>query len=310
MPPRIVCIHGRGQERERWKRLRRQWVAALNKGLTLADLPPVSADSVVFPFYGDVIKRAIDELATKDLAAGDVRNFAARSDGTPLGVAAADPELSEFQLTLLEALAEGVGVDLEEARGDARRRELLDEIGKFEAIQDVLEWINDEAPWAGERLIYQVTRDVSLYLRKRPVREAVLAAVLERLDEELAPDDPVIFVTHSLGTVVGMDVVTDWGARREIPLLITCGSPLGIKEIYSNLKVQPQPKYPKAAGRWVNAYDRKDVVALVEKLGPVFPGGNVVDLKVRNGDEPHAMERYLAHRPVAAEVGRALQVRP
>jgi hypothetical protein len=157
----------------------------------------------------------------------------------------------------------------------------------------------------GEKLLYLVTRDVSLYLTKPRIRNAVQTALVRQLEEEVREDEPIVLLTHSLGTVVGMDLVTNWASGSRIPLMVTCGSPLGIKQIYTRLRKQPQPKHPSGIDQWFNVYDPRDVVALEERLLPLF-GGGLVDIKVQNGDQPHDIDRYLAHEEVAHHIGIAL----
>jgi hypothetical protein len=61
----------------------------------------------------------------------------------------------------------------------------------------------------------------------------------------------------------------------------------------------------------VNVADADDVVALRKQLAPLFPtpGGRagVEDHLVDNGDEPHAISRYLNAEPTGAALGAALR---
>ena len=61
---------------------------------------------------------------------------------------------------------------------------------------------------------------------------------------------------------------------------------------------------------WVNVADADDVVALRKRLAPLFPGPGggtgVEDHLVDNGDEPHAISRYLNAEPAGAALGRVL----
>ena len=218
---------------------------------------------------------------------------------------AADDEVVDLQMQLLFQATARAGRPLPAARATATRG-ILDELQKIEAIQAALDWASDAAPWMGERLLYLVTRDVSLYLTKRRIREAIQNSLVQQLLSEIGPDGEMILITHSLGTVVGLDLITRWATAYVIPLLVTCGSPLGIPQIYSRLEVQPQPRFPSGVKRWLNIYDSRDVVALEEDLAPLF-GGELFDMRVQNGDEPHAIDRYLGHEEVAEPIGSALE---
>ena len=60
----------------------------------------------------------------------------------------------------------------------------------------------------------------------------------------------------------------------------------------------------------MNVADADDVVALRKRLAPLFPapagGTGVEDHLVDNGDEPHAVARYLNAEPTGAALGRVL----
>jgi len=91
---------------------------------------------------------------------------------------------------------------------------------------------------------------------------------------------------------------------------VTLGSPLGIPNLVFE-RLTPAPAegvgaWPGQVPGWVNVVDADDVVALRKQLAPLFPapsgGAGVEDHMVDNGDEPHAIDRYLN----AALTGRAL----
>jgi hypothetical protein len=93
---------------------------------------------------------------------------------------------------------------------------------------------------------------------------------------------------------------------RPLPLLVTMGSPLGLRTVvYERLADQP-PGFPSRVGRWVNVADTDDVVAADPHLDGFATGAptgaellcHVVD----NGNDPHAATRYLNKR----ETGEAL----
>jgi hypothetical protein len=110
MERRLVCIHGRSQHGKDPKTLRRVWAAGLNKGLTLADLPTIRADSIVFLYYGDLIKQEIDALSTRGIGDERLVGIAARSDGMLPGIGvAADDEVAQMQIELLGEVSRRAG---------------------------------------------------------------------------------------------------------------------------------------------------------------------------------------------------------
>ncbi|WP_304451584.1 hypothetical protein [Nocardiopsis sp. YSL2] len=84
---------------------------------------------------------------------------------------------------------------------------------------------------------------------------------------------------------------------------MTLGSPLGIAGlIFDRLVPAPvrgQGVRPPAVRAWTNVADRRDVVALVKELEPLF--GGIDDVPVDNGPKAHDAAPYLT----SEEVGRA-----
>jgi hypothetical protein len=151
-------------------------------------------------------------------------------------------------------------------------------------------------------------KQVTAFLATPNVKEQVL----QRVADEVTPDTRVI-VGHSLGSVV----VYEYMARcspPQVELLVTLGSPLGIPNLVFE-RLTPAPAggvgvWPGRVARWVNAADPNDVVALRKQLGTLFsaPGGGagVEDHLVDNGDEPHAISRYLNAESTGAAMGTVL----
>lgn len=95
---------------------------------------------------------------------------------------------------------------------------------------------------------------------------------------------------------------------------MTLGSPLGIPNLVFD-RLTPAPAggagaWPGAVAGWVNVADPDDVVALRKQLAGLFPGpggGTAVDDRlVHNGDQPHAVDRYLNARETGSALGHVL----
>jgi hypothetical protein len=78
------------------------------------------------------------------------------------------------------------------------------------------------------KLLEQLIPDANGYFitsRKEPIRERLRGAIQ-------SVDGPVIVVSHSLGSVVAYDVLSEPGlAGGSVSLLVGLGSPLGYAEI-------------------------------------------------------------------------------
>ncbi|WP_327314337.1 hypothetical protein [Streptomyces sp. NBC_01235] len=155
---------------------------------------------------------------------------------------------------------------------------------------------------SGDRFLLGVLRQVRRYLTEPDVRARVQATVAAAV----GPDTRVL-VGHSLGSVVAYEALAahpEWPVRA----LVTLGSPLGIPHLVLD-RLDPPPKdgrgrWPGTIERWTNLCDRRDVVALVKTLGPVFDDAHrhVHDVLVDNGWQAHA----IAHHLTAAETGAAI----
>ena len=136
------------------------------------------------------------------------------------------------------------------------------------------------------------------------------ARMQERMRAALtAVSGPAVVVSHSLGTVIAYDVLREPAlVGREIPLLVTMGSPLGYSEIQDRVR-QPL-QVPAPVGRWTNVADPRDVVAFDNTLNNDFHGGMaLIDLSVDNVSPlNHAAFGYLRTSAVRTAVAAALMV--
>ncbi|MFE1795566.1 hypothetical protein ACFW9L_05310 [Streptomyces sp. NPDC059517] len=122
-----------------------------------------------------------------------------------------------------------------------------------------------------------------------------------------AVNGPVVVISHSLGTVVAYDVLSEVGsARKEIPLFITLGSPLGYTEI-QDVITRPL-KVPVPVRLWTNFADPLDLVTLDTTLADDFRTGAkvIADIAMDNpSPNNHAACGYLRSRRVREAVAEA-----
>jgi pimeloyl-ACP methyl ester carboxylesterase len=151
-------------------------------------------------------------------------------------------------------------------------------------------------------------KQVTAFLDKPDAKERAL----QRVADEVMPDTRVI-IGHSLGSVVVYEFLARY-SPPQVELLVTLGSPLGIPNLVFD-RLTPAPvegagAWPGRVARWVNVADADDVVALRKQLALLFPaptsGTGVEDHLVDNGDEPHAISRYLNAEPTGVALGRVL----
>ncbi|MGW7332254.1 hypothetical protein ACWGIU_27395 [Streptomyces sp. NPDC054840] len=101
-----------------------------------------------------------------------------------------------------------------------------------------------------------------------------------------ADPGPTVLIGHSLGGIALMDLLTLAAARGEaVPgaeLLVTVGSQAPfLHELGALTALEPGAKLPYGFPRWLNVYDRHDVLSYLAE--PVFPGdARVTDHEVRS----------------------------
>jgi len=92
----------------------------------------------------------------------------------------------------------------------------------------------------------------------------------------------VVVVSHSLGTIIAYDVLSDPRfATRAVPLLVTLGAPLGYTEI-QDVIAHPL-RIPAPVALWANFADPLDIIALDTRLADDFGGEpKIVNTRVDN----------------------------
>lgn len=154
-------------------------------------------------------------------------------------------------------------------------------------------------------------KDVAAYFYQPGMRKKIQ----DRLRAEIKKaTEPFVVVSHSLGTVVAFEVLSDQQLNRpECSLLVTMGSPLGIQEVQDVLKdFGNKLIVPAKVRAWHNFADRLDPVALDAGLGNDFNARETAGRSVRIVDRiivndrtvdirqfnPHSSIGYLSHPEV------------
>ena len=154
-----------------------------------------------------------------------------------------------------------------------------------------------------EQLVRVTFKDVHAYFF-RGFAERMRNVVLETIEDI---DEPFVVVSHSLGTIITYDVLREHASRSwQVPLLVTVGSPLGVKEI-QDLVVSPL-EVPAGVGAWLNASDARDVVALDHTVRDDYaPSDRITDIVVANNSaNHHGIRDYLASKVVRDRVTAVL----
>jgi len=151
-------------------------------------------------------------------------------------------------------------------------------------------------------------KQASRFLTDHAVKEYVLACVHDEIDPSTR-----VLIGHSLGSIVAYEYLCRY-QPPSVELMITVGSPLGIPNlIFDQLTPAPtegKGAWPGTTEGWVNIADPDDIVALRKKLRGLFKaspnGAEVIDRFADNGDQPHAIDRYLNGIQTGSVLGELL----
>ena len=159
----------------------------------------------------------------------------------------------------------------------------------------------------------------AVYCDKKGLRNGIQRQVMGQISGETDPievinklsDEPLIIVTHSMGTVVGYRMMFSSAAKvSKIPLFITLGSPLSLKFIKKSLD-QRELRYPKPfVDRWINVSDDEDGVPMGNSLSKKeigFEGVENYPTKEYKDDEnPHSVGAHLRTYQISKSIYDAL----
>ena len=284
---KIVLIHGRAQGGRSSQQILEQWVPGLKAGMHAAGLTLDPSIPIVAPFYGDVLD-SMSEQAIRFRPEIVTR-------GTP-----PPGDVDEVTAAMIEQMAIRAGLDIDQVLDEENVSVVERGPERWGWVQALARRLESKYPWLARTVIGKVTSDVKSYIDFPHIQDAVHDIVVPALE-----DGPTVIVSHSLGTVIAYWSLVEHMPNADVPLLITAGSPLGLNTIKKRL---PQPlRIPHGVQRWLNVTDQEDIVALHPRLDQAtfIPGIENVD-DIENGDDPHAIERYLSDARVARAIHAAL----
>ena len=288
--PRVLGVHGIAQQYRSGPELTRVWLDALRGGLEVAGFRATAGRlaeaDVRVAFFGDLFR-------PRGAMAGGEPPY------TPADV---EPGAERDLLKRWYEAAVVLDPSLRPPPGAMGTGRV--------AAQAMLERLLRSRTFAGvaQRGFIGNLKQVTAFLAKPDIKEQAL----QRVAGEVTEDTRVV-IGHSLGSVVIYEYLARY-SPPQVQLLVTLGSPLGIPNLVFE-RLTPAPArgvgaWPGRVARWVNVADPDDVVALCKQLAPLFPALNgragIGDHLVDNGDEPHAISRYLNAEPTGAAMGRVL----
>jgi hypothetical protein len=294
MTTTMVFLHGRGQEFKDPGNLMASWRSGLAAGLVRAGRPALDTAPAVLPFYANVLYQVTAELERTGSPV-DLESLHADEAGPLHPALSRDVGAVEREMMADLAAAAGTrpgatGAAAEAAEVTGFRQRAAQRALSWRGVRTALIMVAKTGN-VDREVIKGLLKDVAVYLAGAGARDKVLSVVRAGL-----PDGRIVLVTHSLGTVVGCDLLADPAIRQRTAGWVTLGAPLGLPAVQRNLLVKGA-HHPDGID-WLTAYDTNDVVALGHPLQSAW-GKPLADIEVENGDAPHSIERYLGHPQVA-----------
>ena len=303
----LVLVHGRSQEQKDSVALKKEWLDTLKEGLAKSGLQlPIPDDQVRFPYYGDTLGELVAGVPEEDAEKIVVRG--------PEGLD--DPDLQGFITRVLEevvdrhAISDDQKLAAAQAVAIARGEPAIVERGPLNWgwVQGLLRVLDQHVPGASGLSVALFTRDVYLYLKNGRLR----ASINKGVQQALTPGVESVVVGHSLGSVVAYWILTEQGESNgwKVPMFITVGSPLAVTEIKQTVRQElGLLRHPACVGKWFNAMDPDDVVALYALDNKHFPINPQVENKTdvdNQTDNQHGIRGYLNDKDVAKQIYDAL----
>jgi hypothetical protein len=294
---RLVFLHGINNQNLTVGQIKNRWLEALQDGWKQHGLSKPSGLTVEAAYYADILAQASGD---KTLA------VAMGGPGKPnVGVA----------IEFLRGYAEEAGVTEDELRGAAVAEGLPQEavaqgvpheawvIAFAKALESVL-------PTKGKYIAKLFLRQAAIYISDPVLAEKIADTVSKQVFNDKS--DPMVVVSHSLGSVVGYRLLaSDQFAERNVPLFITVGSPLSVdmfKPILPKRGSFPKPPIV----RWLNGRNQHDFVTLGKSITKKSIGFDGIEDEVDVVDNPsdrHDIRAYLRSEKIARAIHRALTAR-
>lgn len=310
----LVFVHGIGSARDP-EGERDSWLRALAMGARKAGhssqgsaLARQGSVEAVFAYYGDLFMRPMAQGGLAPLAnvgeAEAFRQLLGDVIDTHLDTCSDEGERRILQHARVELTA------AQQAQGSGNLvRRLVNVCTTLLALPGV----RRGGQWASSRLMAGHLAQVTRYLARseadddgRTLDERIRSRLLSFLHE----DRPTVVIAHSLGSVVALEALHHY--QGSIPLLVTVGSPIGMRTVvHPRLRPQP-PATPNCVHRWLNFWDRDDIIAPRPRLErAILPNAAgclpLTDRVDSDGIWVHTATKYLAQASVAGPVMEALR---
>lgn len=259
MSKQLVFIHGRAQELKDPDALKDEWIEAFENGLKKAKLElPISKKDIHFPYYGDSLFQLVGGTALNDVTKITVRG------------GDSDQDEQKFLRTVVEEIRQKAGISDAQVAAIAAQQGINRGPLNWGWTQAILKAIDQYVPNGSGASIALATKDVYQYIKNPKIRQVIDEGVCAAIE----PGVETVVVSHSLGTVIAYNVLRQKSEplNWNVPLFVTLGSPLGVREIRKSVTdLSPPARSPHSVSKWYNAMDERDFVALYPLTPNSFP---------------------------------------
>ncbi|MBD1549580.1 hypothetical protein [Roseibium aggregatum] len=286
---RLAFIHGINNEGNTPEGIADTWWQALVEGWKAIGLPPKPRPQIDVGYYGKLLADAV---------AGRRPAAVAQGGGA---------ESRDVALEFLKTYQAAAGISDEELNRALLKQGLEREVveqGRIRgALLDVASAIESLLPAHGKSIASRFLKQATHYVEDTGLAAQIGVIVRKAVFD--GHDEPVLLVSHSLGTVVAYKMLAESRvATRQVPLFVTLGSPLGIgmmQQILPPRRTIPNPPI----GQWLNGFRQDDVVTLGRPLIPGTLGldgiTNVSDGLIEETDK-HSIHAYLKSPPICGHI--------
>ena len=287
---KMIFVHGRAQEGKDPDELKELWIKTLNQGLALSGLSLDNDVDVRFPFYGDLLIELVNQF---DLPLSD--------DIKIRGEDSIDKDFLKFQAAVLDDLRKKSGISDDQV-GEEYEDDVLERGPQnWRWVRAIAKALDKNAGGLTSAAMETFLRDVYIYNKSSAVSQQINEIILSEMD-----DEPAVIVGHSLGSVVAYNCMHQFPGSLSVPLYLTIGSPLAIRNIRDQLSPIERPG---GVSQWLNAYDNKDIVSLYPLDTENFPvEPPIINYsEVQNQtDNRHGIVGYLNNAFVSARIAAHL----
>lgn len=287
---KLIFIHGAHQQHLDAQHLQSRWLNIFQLGLEQLNIELSLKDiDFDFPYYGDLIQEYA--LVKPKAPLNAFMPQALRNWHLPyLHRPPKQINQKQFLIPLLAQYHEDLSF--------RAHLYLFSQLAKDHVLREFVLFLN-KFPKLHETMLHRYILEVYLYLAD----PEFIHAVHKRVMPSFQDDEEYIIVAHSLGTVIGYNLLQHLSEKVKIKRFITLASPLSFQVVQS--KLQPFTHPPLALqGDWYNFYSSEDYLTTFPLDHQFFNfAPDILNERISTfAQRPHEIIGYLQHPEVIKKI--------